>query len=460
VEGLTLRRTNRTLGRESPLSDRSPQRLWETALGQLQVQVTRPNYDTWLRDTVGLRLEPHALTVGVPSDFALEWLRTRMGGSISRTVSQIAGDGVAVQFEVLGATLPSSHDEHPTAQSKSEVPPAHFGIRPDHRHTFDTLAVVKSNRLAARAIRRFVDDKNAPQVLVLHSRPALGKSHLLHAAANAAKAQDLRSALMSGEWFVRHFGAAVRSGKPHTFSAQFQGLQVLLIDDLQFLAARKGSQEQFFHIFQTLYNDGCRMALTLDAAPSDVPGLAPRLLSRLSGGLCVEIHQPDADERLEILRAKAPELPESALRTISAYPSQHVSELEGVLHRVLAYTDLTGKQPSPIAINDALHPFQSERASPDHRRIIEAICSRFNVPAEDLSGPSRSREITYARHLAMYLIHKRSQLPYAEIGRLFGNRDHTTVLSGCRRIAKELNALPSTKKDVEALDLYLIGPAA
>jgi chromosomal replication initiator protein len=272
-------------------------------------------------------------------------------------------------------------------------------------------------------------------------------------------ARGLSYVLVSGESFVREYGSAVREGRPHTFSAQFRNVDVLLVDDLQFLATRKASQEQFLQTFNALHAANKRIAVALDARPDDIAGFTSRLASRLSGGLCVRIDPPGPDERLAILQSKGTVLPEAALRAISAYPANHVRDLEGSLHRVEAYLDLTGAAPTPQAISTALHPFQKPASALDHHAIIEAICQRFQLAAADLTGQSRARDVTYARHLAMYLLQKHSRLPYAEIGRILGGRDHSTVLSGCKRIERETSSRPSTKIDVDALNEALTGAA-
>jgi chromosomal replication initiator protein len=442
------------------LSDRPPQRLWETALGQLELKVTRPNFETWLRGTVGLRFEEHVLIVGVPSDFALEWLRTRMNGSVSRLVSELAGRQIAVQFEVLGVTPRLDQaDDQPVSQ-RAESPITEVGLRPHDRLTFETFVVAKCNRLAARAAMRFLDDPSAAQLLVIWSATGLGRTHLLHAIANQCAARDQDALLMSGELFVRDYTATVRAGRPHAFSTRFQHVGILLLDDLQFLATRRGSQEQFFQTLNTLQTAGKRIVVALDADPRSFSGFSQRLLARLVGGLCVRIDAPDADDRFAILQAKQPALPDTALRAIAARPAEHVRALEGALHRVTAYIDLSGLEPTVRNIDAALHPFQPPASRMDYRSIVDAICTRFQLHADDLAGPSRARDVTYARHLAMYLLQKRSRLPYAEIGRILGGRDHSTVLSGCRRISREIDSRPSTHHDVEAIDNVLNSGAA
>jgi chromosomal replication initiator protein len=446
------------MGKGFTLSDRPPQRLWESTLGQLELQVTRPNFETWLRGTEGLRYQDRAIVVGVRSDFALEWLRTRMSAAISRTVSQVAGAALAVEFEVLGVT-PSMPDQPNDSDPETRTTRHTLVTQPNRRLTFESFAVVRSNQLAVRAARRFIDDPASPQPLTIWSAPALGRTHLLHAIAHECAARDLSYTLVTGEAFVREYGTAVREGRPHTFSAQFRSINVLLVDDLQFMATRKGSQDQFLQTFNALHAANKRIAVTLDARPQDTRGFSAGLVSRLSGGLCVNMDRPGPDERLAILQSKGTSLPDDALRAISAFPADHVRDLEGSLHRVEAYLDLTGAAPNASTIAQALHPFQPPASPSDHRAIVLAICRRFQLAAEDLSGQSRARDVTYARHLAMYLLQKRSRLPYAEIGRILGGRDHSTVLSGCKRIERELATLPSTKADVVALDEILSGVA-
>jgi chromosomal replication initiator protein len=446
------------MGKEVTLSDRPPQRLWETALGQLELKVTRPNFETWLRGTIGLRFEEHALIVGVPSDFALEWLRTRMNGSVSRLVSELAGRQLAIQFEVIGVS-PQEDPPQIVPSLEPELPaeggtPAHNGL------TFDTFAVTKCNRLAARAAKRFIEDPASPQLLVLWSATGLGRSHLLNAIAHECASHKHVALLTSGESFVTDYTSAVRAGRPHAFSARFQHIDVLLLDDLQFLATRKGSQEQFFHTLNTLQTASKRIVVALDGDPRTFSGFSQRLLARLIGGLCVRIDAPDPEDRFAILKAKRTMLPDVALRAIAARPAEHVRALEGALHRTTAYIDLTGVEPTPRNVETALHPFQPPPARQDYRSIVSAICARFQMSAEDLSGPSRARDVTYARHLAMYLLQKRCRLPYSEIGRMLGGRDHSTVLSGCRRISREIDSLPSTKDDILAIDSALESGAA
>ena len=425
------------------MRDRSPHAVWETALGQLELQVTRPNFETWLRNTTGLQLEGNDLIVGAPTDFAVEWLRSRLSSVINRTVSQLLGDPVSVSFQVLGAPALPVPDHRPAQPAPSRPP-----VELDSRLTFDTFTVVKSNRLAYRAARRLVDGEGSGSPLVLFGPTGLGKSHLLHAIGHIASGGGKRVALLTGEAFVTRYGDTVRAGHPHTFRQMFADLDILLLDDLGFLTSRAASQEQFLHVFNTLHAAGRIVAVTASQGPSALTGLSPSLRSRLQAGLTAELHPLSKDDRLAILSAKAARLAapvtDAVLESIADLPYDCVRELEGALLRVVAFAELTGSAPSHTDTLRALHPFTATTAAPSPQAIIEAVCQHFSLTRDQLVGASRARDVTYARHIAMYLLRQSGLHSLAEIGTLIGGRDHTTVLNAHRRIQKELAAsLPS-----------------
>ena len=439
------------------MPDRSPKALWETALGQLELQVTRPNFETWLRETVGLRIEHDRFVVGAPSDFAVVWLESRLNPLINRTISQLLGDSISVSFEVLGiqpVTLASS--EGPAVQS----PPGPPSPDLNPRLTFASFAVVESNRLAYRAARRVAaGKKNGYNPLILCGPPGLGKTHLLHAIAHEAADSGKHVILLTCKEFAERYAKTVRDGNRHEFLETYRHVDVMLLDDLQFLTTRPGSQEQFFHVFNALYSNDRLLVLTSNAPPQALDGLSLHLSSRLQAGLTVTVQLPPHEERLEILLAKVADLknapPESILRLIARQRCQHIRELEGALNRVVAYADLTGKPYTVELAKQALSPLHEPSSRPSPDEILKAVCKHFHLPLNQITGPSRARDITYARHIAMYLLRHSSQRPLAEIGKLLGNRDHSTVLSGCLRIKRELTSLPQTHTDIQQLEAAL-----
>ncbi len=439
------------------MPDRSPKALWETALGQLELQVTRPNFETWLRETVGLRIEHNRFVVGAPSDFAVVWLESRLNPLINRTISQLLSDSISVSFEVLGI--------QPVAPASSDSPAAHPPAGPpspdpNPRLTFGTFAVIESNRLAYRAARRVAaGKKNRYNPLILCGSPGLGKTHLLHAIAHEAASSGKHVVLLTCKEFAERYAKTVRDGHRHEFLDTYRHVDVLLLDDLQFLTTRPGSQEQFFHIFNALYSNDRLLVLTSDAPPQALTGLSLHLSSRLQAGLTVTVQLPPQKERLEILLTMVADLknapPEPILRLIAQQSCQHIRELEGALNRVVAYADLTGKPYTDNLAKHALRPLHEPQSRPMPDEILKAVCKHFHLPLNQITGPSRARDITYARHIAMYLLRHSSQRSLAEIGQLLGNRDHSTVFSGCQRISQELKSLPQTHIDIKQLEAAL-----
>lgn len=435
---------------------RSPKDLWLTALGQLELQVTRPNYETWLRNTVGLQLEEAELSVGVPTDFAVEWLRSRMSALINRTISQLLGREVTVTFQVLGA--PATPAPPPNDGPHTPEPPQPVGPDLDPSLTFETFTVVKSNRVAYRAASRLASGEGRLSLLVLLGPPGLGKTHLLHAIGHEAVRGGRRVVAMTSEAFVNEYATASRKGHPHTFRDLFVDCDLLLLDDLSFLASRSASQEQFFHIFNTLHGSSRRVVITSDSHPSRIAGLSARLRSRLQAGLIAHLTPPSPPERLDIAHAIAGSLPQplapDILRHIADQPYTSVRELEGALYRVVAYSEFSDGPLTLDAVDHALYPFATpHQITADD--ILTSVCRHFNLSPDDLKGPSRSRDITYARHIAMYLLRHNGPRSLADIGHLLGGRDHSTVLSACTRIKKERTSFPQTRIHIEQIESSL-----
>ena len=436
------------------MPNRSPQALWETALGQLELQVTRPNFETWLRHTAGLRLQGEQLVVGVPSDFALEWLRTRMSALVNRTVSRLVESELTVAFEVLGAQPATAPQSIANAAAAPSRPPDL-----DPRLTFESFLALNSNRVAYRAAKSAARDKCAYNPLVLVGSSGVGKTHLLHAIGNAAAAARRPVSIMTGEGFVDRYAWAVRTGQPHMFRQEFDSCGIFLLDDFGFLPARAASLEQFFHLFNALAQRGCLVVVTTDQHPNDSADLPARIRSRVQGGLVAELHAPAAEERLELVRAKASALkaclPDEVLQVIADMPYETVRELEGGLNQVLAFTQLAGKEVTPEFARKALFPLRSLPQPPSQQQIIDIVCSYFRISREQLAGPSRARDVTYPRHVAIYLLRRFGSQPLTDIGHLLGGRDHSTVISAFKRIEREVTSIPDTRSDVQQLERLL-----
>jgi chromosomal replication initiator protein len=447
------------------MSNLSPQSVWETALGQLQLQVTRSNYDTWLRDTVGLRLDDCLFVVGAPSDFATEWLSSRLQPLITKTLAGILRTQVSVSFQVIGSSGAAEDvtDRAPSPSMSAE--PSWAGQRASPRYTFASFVVGEENEVAYRASLLAAElSEHTYNPLFLCGSPGLGKTHLLHAIADRA-ASKRRTILTSAEQFVNDFVTAYKNHTLDHFRNCYRRCELLLIDDIQFLEAKTQTQEEFFHTFNDLHSADTQIVLTSERPPAVLSGLAERLRSRLHAGLLVEILPPALATRVAILQAKAAELqvtlPSHVLSLMAEMPAKNVRDLEGSLNRVVALVQLTRQPMSPELATRALQPFAPPAdSSPTADHIISTVCDRFGFSADMLSSSSRNRHLSYARHLAMYLLRHEAHLSLQDIGAMLGRRDHSTIIQACRRIEREVESLPQTRQDLASLRASLRDSAA
>jgi len=441
------------------LDEPSASRLWETALGRLQLQVTRPNYDTWLKDTVGLRFDEGRFVVGAPSDFATEWLNTRLRPLIGNVLTALAGKAVDVGFEVLGSR-PLPPEAGPTAirSSASAGKPVWPRPRINPAFTFDSFVVGSCNRLAhAAAMAVASAPGRAYNPLLICGGTGLGKTHLLHAIAQEAVRSDLPVVCVSAEQFTTEFVTAVRDHRTDEFRHRFRSPDILLIDDVQFLQGKDQTQIEFYHTFDELHASGRQIALTCDRYPQDLASLDQRLRSRLQCGLMADIKTPGLHTRMAIIYAKADaqglSLGTDVLEFLASRLPDSVRELEGALTRTAAFARFTRRPLTVELAAAALEDVTSDLPPPlpTSESVVAAVCRHFNLSRQLLTGRGRDRQLTYARQIAMYLLREESHRPLAEIGRFLGGRDHATVIHGCSKISKELNLLPETRQHVECL---------
>lgn len=435
-------------------------RLWEAALGQLQLQTTRANFDTWLRETEGLEYDGRELRVGVASDFAREWLSERMAPLIRKTLAAIEGRAIAVRF-VVGPSSAAT----PVATGGPELFAAHVSTpaaRPSRgagllsKYTFDTFVAGASNMLAFSAARSVAEAPGtAYNPFYLYGGVGLGKTHLLHAIGNELARQGLHVLYVSTERFTNEYIRAILDRKFDEFRARYRTPDLLLVDDVQFLAGKEQMQEEFFHTFNEIYAAGRQIVLTSDRPPASISLLEDRLRSRFAWGLIADVQPPDHEMRVAILKAKAGQqgvdLPAPVLEVIASRRQHNIRELEGVLTRVLAVARL---QSGPITADLAEkaivemgpdHP-PSPPLTPDN--AIAAVARHFSLLPADLRGKGRTKTLALARHVAMYLLREDACLPLAEIGRHMGGRDHTTVLHATTKIAGALIKDATLRHDV------------
>lgn len=429
---------------------------WKAVLGDLQLQVNPSTYETWLKDTQGVSISDNLLAVEVATPFAIEWLERRMYQSIQSTAQKIAGRPLQVQFQVRN-TAPSDYSESPVADEQRS---AHRTIQaPQYKlngkYNFNSFVVGPSNRLpynAARAVAEAPGRSYNP--LFIYSGVGLGKTHLLHAIGHICVSEGLSFIYVTCEQFTNEFITAIRGRTTEDFRAKYRSVEVLLMDDIQFISGKEQTQEGFFHTFNDLHNANRQIVLTSDRPPKALALLEDRLRSRFEWGLIADVQPPDLETRMAILRTKAEQmhlgLDDGITEFVAKKVQKNVRELEGCLNRVAALARLSGRhitlELASQAIADFMPDLSRRSASPD--RIMEEVNRKFRVTNDDLIGRSRKKGIVRARHVAMYLLHEELGMKDTEIGRLLGNRDHATVINAVGKVNYEINVDPQLRQDV------------
>ena len=418
-----------------------PDLVWSATLGELELQMTRATFDTWLRDSRLLKYEGGTFVVGVKSGYAKDWLEHRLLATIKRTLARQAGKTVEVKFIVWNEEQQQesvSLLNLPTPATDITPTPSPANLIP--RYVFDNFVVGPGNRLAHAASMAVTETPaSAYNPLFIYGGVGLGKTHLLHAIGHTCQADRLRVLYVSSEEFTNDFIEAIRSHTTDDFREKYRTADVLLVDDIQFIAGKERTQEEFFHTFNTLHSTGKQIIISSDRVPKAMITLEERLCSRFEWGLIADIQPPDLETRIAILRSKAiacnVSVPGEVLDFIASRIQSNIRELEGALNRVLALSKLTDQPLTTEVIETALSQLLPQRGQLSAEQIVEEVAHHFGVGIPALLGRNRSQAVARPRQIAMYLIREETGASLPQIGALLGGRDHTTVLYGCDRIA-------------------------
>jgi chromosomal replication initiator protein len=435
-----------------------PVELWQQTLRHLAQHVSRANYDTWLEGTEGLRFSDGALIIGTRSEFVTEWIQKRLRPLIVRTLTELAGQPVDIRLEPLRA---GNNEPAPALLGEAIAAPAGTNLprpRLRERYTFDHFVIGPGNRLAFAAAEGVAAEPgHLYNPLFLYGAVGLGKTHLLQAIGHRTMEEGRRVIYLSAEQFTNQLITAIQQRKQEEFRSRYRSADLLLIDDIQFIAGKEQTQQEFFHTFNELYEDGKQIVITSDKSPALIAQLEERLRTRFEWGMIADIQAPDMETRVAILRAKAEEqharVPNEVLNLIASRYTNNIRELEGSLTRVLAYARLTNDPLDLELVQAALASLQPEepRLPPSPELIMDVVCRYFGIDREALLSKSREKRVAYPRQLAMYLMRELAQRSLVEIGLSLGGRDHSTVHHGWRKMERSLVIDPETKRDVASL---------
>jgi chromosomal replication initiator protein len=440
---------------------------WQSVLGQLQMEMPRASFDTWVRDTRPISYQDGTLTIGVRNAYARDWLESRLASTVSRLLVGIMRGSVNVDFVVHGNEPDPVKEEAPRSQAELaevyEQPARPSSMNP--RYLFDTFVVGSGNRLAHAACQAVAEKPaRAYNPLFLYGGVGLGKTHLLHAIGNACHQRGLNVLYVSSEEFTNDMINAIRTHTNQAFREKYRSADVLLVDDIQFIAGKESTQEEFFHTFNTLHGQDKQIIVSSDRPPKALNTLDERLRSRFEWGLTADIQPPDFETRFAILRSKAErtgrQIADDILESIARRVQSNIRELEGALNRILAFADLSGTMLTPHLVEVALADLIPQRNDIAPEKIIELVAKEWQISPEALIGRDRSQKIAQPRQVAMYLLRKETDASLPQIGEVLGGRDHTTVMYAIEKIAGDIETKTDLRKRVVHVKQQLYGQGA
>jgi chromosomal replication initiator protein len=413
---------------------------WQAVLGQLQMDMPKASFDTWVRNAEIISYEDNVFIVGVPNAYARDWLESRLSSKVKRLLCGILNRTVSLRFIVWQAGSEQPGQEIPSLLEEPEfISPQNNNSALISRYTFKNFVVGSANRLAHAASMAVAErPAQAYNPLFLYGGVGLGKTHLLHAIGNHCISQNLRVMYVTSEEFTNDLITAIRTHTTQAFREKYRRIEVLLIDDIQFIAGKESTQEEFFHTFNALHGQEKQIVITSDRPPKALITLEERLRSRFECGLSADIQPPDFETRVAILRSRLERMnrtiPADIIETIARRVQSNIRELEGSLTRVLALADLSNLPLNPKLVDTALADLTPRRMQVEPEEVVSKVADAFGVTVQNLVGPERRQEVVLPRQIAMYLLRVEANCSLPKIGEALGGRDHTTVMHACQKV--------------------------
>jgi chromosomal replication initiator protein len=429
--------------------------LWQAVLGEIELSISRASYVTWFKNTQLLRQKDNILTIGVPNVFIKQQLERKYNQLIVDTLAKNGVSPERVDYKIYsGITLNKRIEDDPVILRNEtrtvSARPAMGGLSHSYRqglnekYTFENFIVGSGNELAHAACQAIAQNPGTKyNPLFIYGGVGIGKTHLIQAVGNSilAKNTNARIVYVSIEQFVQEFLDAIRFKKNTDFAGYYRGADVLIVDDVQFIAGKEKTQEEFFHTFNALHQANKQIIISSDKPPKDIPTLEERLRSRFTWGMSIDMQTPDFETRCAIVQTKASghdvTLPAPVVEYLANLVQTNIRELEGALNQLLAFCEMRGLEPD-VQIATSLLGMQKMR--PKHisaKQIIERTARHFQIPLEEILGPKRDKDIVVPRQIAMYMLRSELHLSFPKIARELGRKDHTTAIHSVEKIEKE-----------------------
>ncbi|MGB5845251.1 MAG: chromosomal replication initiator protein DnaA [Anaerolineales bacterium] len=438
---------------------------WQAAQGQLQLEMPKAAFDTWVRGAEFFSYEDGSFVVSVKNAYARDWLENRLSSTVVRILTGMMNRTVEVRFIVW-----QDQEVNLSSEYLPDIPIEDDPIIPSNqtlngRYTFDNFVVGAGNRLAHAASLAVAENPaQAYNPLFLYGGVGLGKTHLLHAIGNFSASIGQQILYVSSEEFTNDLINAIRAHKTQAFREKYRRIDVLLIDDIQFIAGKESTQEEFFHTFNTLHGQDKQIIISSDRPPKALNTLEERLRSRFEWGLTADLQPPDFETRMAILRSKSEragrKIPGEIIEVIARKVQSNIRELEGALTRVVAFVDLSGLPLTPKLVETALADLLPRRSKVEPEEVVESVAEAFGIKMDRMLSRDRSREVALPRQIAMYLLREESHISLPSIGETLGGRDHTTIMYGCAKIADLLERDDQLRRQVIEIRENLYGQAS
>ncbi|MDD5342004.1 MAG: chromosomal replication initiator protein DnaA [Patescibacteria group bacterium] len=460
------------------------EQLWESVLGELELTLSRANFTTWFKNTFVASYEDNRIVIAVPNAFTKNWFENKYHSNILKIIQSLTNKAVAevvykiesprayltreIKTESAANLRKDTEINEPASVSISDTSIQNHSGGLNPRYLFDSFVVGKGNELAKAAALAVA---NKPGLvynpLFIYGGVGLGKTHLMQAIGNEIlkNKKGGRIVYVTSEKFTSEFVQAISRGGGADFKNRYRNIDVLLVDDIQFLAGKEGTQEEFFHTFNALHHENKQIVISSDRPPKAIPALENRLVSRFEWGMIVDISQPDFETRLAILEAKCQEknyqLPTDILHHIANTVHENIRELEGALNRIMAYHELNRSQPTLESAKALLSNITSrpKKNALLPKQVILTVATFYDTKLEDITGVSRKKELVVPRQIIMFLLREELGCSYPLIGQELGGRDHTTAMHAHTKIKKELSTNEKINQDIALIKQRLYNNA-
>ena len=437
--------------------------LWENALVELELSISKPNFSTWFKDTHIIRVEDGTTYLGVPSQFARDWLSTKFHKDILRSLRGLSDSIRTVEYVISRSPRKVSEEVRPPAGAELPLESVHSKTNLNPRFSFSTFIVGPFNELAHAAAQAVVRKPGiAYNPLLIYGPTGLGKTHLIQAIGNhfRVNAPERKVQYLTSEKFSMDYVSSVQAGKVQWFKEKYRQYDILIMDDVQFLAKMEKTKEEFFHLFNYLHNGNKQLVFTSDQHPNMIQNLEDRLKSRFNAGMIVSVTPPDHESRLAIVRAKAAAhnfyLADEVLEYLATTVEGNVRELEGALNALLIQFEMRGK---PISLNDAKVLLRgasnAAKKAISVQEVVKTIANFYGIEEASIYEKTRRKEVVRPRQVIMFLLREDFHISFPTIGEKMGGRDHTTVIHSCDKIKNDLTVDSTLGQEIHQIRLML-----